>query len=124
MIDNTLLANTPLWIVRLELSKTIERADFKPTWRHRLGGLQTTWRLRSLDFVNPVQNVVPCGTMCSTPTTALFRAATACRPLAHARCPGGGVPHLLDLRCANEKFLFGSAQATGSLLDALGAPTL
>lgn len=27
VIDNTLLANTPLWIARLDLSKAIDRAD-------------------------------------------------------------------------------------------------
>ena len=33
VIDKTLLANTPLWIVNLDLSKTLDCVDWKSSWK-------------------------------------------------------------------------------------------
>ena len=53
VIDNTLLANTPLWIARLDLSKAIDRAD-----RSHLGRPTNYMAPLFIFFFNAVQNVV------------------------------------------------------------------
>ena len=47
VIDKTLLGNTPLWIVSLDLSKAFDRVDLEVI----VGGFEAPWCLSSFDLV-------------------------------------------------------------------------
>jgi len=60
VIDKTLLANTPLWIVSLDLSKTFDRVDWKSLWEAlRLHGVSPhlIWLLQ-ITYANQKGQVV------------------------------------------------------------------
>ena len=141
--DKTLLRNTPLWIVSLDLSKAFDRVDWRSLWEAlRLHGVSPhlIWLLQ-MTYANQKGQVLS-----NTDTSHEFDICAGVRQgcvlsprlfcsvlqLAMGRWRsqlehlglnlGDGMSHLLDPRFAGDRLLFGeSAQAVGSMLDALVA---
>ena len=141
VIDKTLLANTPLWIVSLDLSKAFDRVDWKSLWEalrlhgvspHLIWLLQMTYanqkgqvvsnndKSHEFDICAGVRQgcVLSPRLFCSVLQLAMGRWRSRVEHLGLNL--GDGMSHLLDLRFADDILLFGeSAQVVGSMLDAL-----
>ena len=143
VIDKTLLGNTPLWIVSLDLSKAFDRVDWRSLWEalrlhgvspHLIWLLQMTYANQKgqvlsntdtsheFDICAGVRQrcVLSPRLFCSVLQSAMGRWRGQVEHLGLNL--GDGMSHLLDLRFADDILLFGeSAQAVGSMLDALVA---
>ena len=141
VIDKTWLANTPLWIVNLDLSTVFECVDWKSSWKvlrphgvipHLISLLQMTFANQKGQAVSNNDTTHEFDICAGVRQGCVLNSRLFCPvlQLAMGRCRnqvehfglnlGDGMSHVLDLRFADDILLFGeSGQALGSMLDAL-----
>ena len=142
VIDKTLLANRPLWILTLNISKAFDRVDWDALWRGlRLHGVSAhlVWLLQvvylnqtgqitghsdvSREFCIKAGGRQGCVLSPRLFCSPLQLAMEEWRPdvLHNGLDLGDGGPPLVDLRFADDILLFaGSAGQLGYMLDRLG----